>query len=291
MPASGADRVAMLQRLVEGESRFSVDGRELGRAGPSFTVDTLRELHAEQPGTRWWLVIGQDQYARFDAWHDWRGILALAGLAVAARDGDPVHAAPGLAGVEHARRIVQMPPHPHSATAVRARAAAGLDVTALVGAPVARYIADHHLYRVAPSRAGNLPIRKTQEEYGYPQTATRHCRWPGRRQGPGHPGLQHRAPVAAVRARDRRAGASNRQTKALAASVRDAVKSAGMEVLRTEGEENGEWIIVDSGAAVAHIMQPSIRDYYRLEEIWGGKPVAIKLNTAAGGLVKASEGR
>ena len=86
------------------------------------------------------------------------------------------------------------------------------------------------------------------------------------------------------------AGASNRQTKALASSVRDAVRSAGMDVLRTEGEENGEWIIVDCGAAVAHIMQPSIRDYYRLEEIWGGKPVAIKLNTKSGGLVKASEG-
>ena len=86
------------------------------------------------------------------------------------------------------------------------------------------------------------------------------------------------------------AGASNRQTKALAASVRDAVRAVGLDVLRTEGEENGEWIIVDCGAAVAHIMQPSIRDYYRLEEIWGGKPVAIKLNTKTGGLVKASEG-
>ena len=85
-------------------------------------------------------------------------------------------------------------------------------------------------------------------------------------------------------------GASNRQTKALAASVRDAVKAAGLDVLRTEGEENGEWIIVDCGAAVTHVMQPSIRDYYRLEEIWGGKPVAIKLNTRTGGLVKASEG-
>jgi ribosome-associated protein len=84
-------------------------------------------------------------------------------------------------------------------------------------------------------------------------------------------------------------GASNRQTKALAASIRDAVRAAGMDVLRTEGEENGEWIIVDCGAAVAHVMQPSIRDYYRLEEIWGGKPVKIKLNESTGGLVKASE--
>ena len=145
-PASGADRVAMLQRLTQGEPRFSIDARELGRAGPSFTVDTLRALHAEQPGTRWWLVIGQDQYARFDTWHEWREIVALAGLAVAARDGEPVSAAPGMAGVEHMLRVVRMPPHPHSATAVRERAAAGLDVTALVGAPVARYIADHQLY-------------------------------------------------------------------------------------------------------------------------------------------------
>src|ERR1700755_18563 len=86
-------------------------------------------------------------------------------------------------------------------------------------------------------------------------------------------------------------GQSNRQTKALASSVRDAVKAKGMSVLRVEGEENGEWIIVDCGAAVAHIMQPSIRDYYRLEEIWGGKPVKIKLGgNATAGLVKASEG-
>jgi len=85
-------------------------------------------------------------------------------------------------------------------------------------------------------------------------------------------------------------GTSNRQTKALAASVRDAVKSTGMPVLRTEGEDNGEWIIVDCGAAVAHIMQPAIRDYYRLEEIWGGKPVKLKLGDEKTSLPKASEG-
>jgi ribosome-associated protein len=82
-------------------------------------------------------------------------------------------------------------------------------------------------------------------------------------------------------------GTSNRQTKALAASVRDAVKAIHLPVLSTEGGENGEWIIVDCGAAVAHIMQPNIREYYRLEEIWGGKPIKMKLNGAAKGLVKA----
>jgi ribosome-associated protein len=71
-------------------------------------------------------------------------------------------------------------------------------------------------------------------------------------------------------------GTSNRQTKALAASVRDAVREAGFPKPRIEGEENGEWIIVDCGAAVAHIMQPAIRQYYHLEEIWGERPVRLK---------------
>lgn len=75
-------------------------------------------------------------------------------------------------------------------------------------------------------------------------------------------------------------GTSNRQTKALAASVRDAVKEAGFAKPRVEGEDNGEWIIVDCGPAVAHIMQPAIRQYYRLEELWGETPVRLKLGAA-----------
>lgn len=75
-------------------------------------------------------------------------------------------------------------------------------------------------------------------------------------------------------------GTSNRQTKALASSVKDAVKEAGFPKPRTEGEDNGEWIIVDCGAVVAHIMQPMIRQYYRLEEMWGEMPVRLKLGSA-----------
>jgi ribosome-associated protein len=71
-------------------------------------------------------------------------------------------------------------------------------------------------------------------------------------------------------------GTSNRQTKALAASVRDAVREAGFPKPRIEGEANGEWIIVDCAQAVVHIMQPSFRTYYHLEELWGEKPVRLK---------------
>ena len=74
-------------------------------------------------------------------------------------------------------------------------------------------------------------------------------------------------------------GTSNRQTKALAASVRDAVREAGFPKPRIEGEANGEWIIVDCAQAVVHIMQPNIRTYYHLEELWGEKPVRLKFGS------------
>lgn len=70
-------------------------------------------------------------------------------------------------------------------------------------------------------------------------------------------------------------GTSNRQTKALAASVRDKVKDAGGDVYGMEGEDTGEWVLVDLGDMIVHIMQAPIRAYYRLEEIWGDKPVKL----------------
>jgi ribosome-associated protein len=84
-------------------------------------------------------------------------------------------------------------------------------------------------------------------------------------------------------------GTSNRQTKALASSVRDAVRDAGFPKPRMEGEANGEWIIVDCAQAVVHIMQPNFRQYYHLEELWGERPVRLKLGSAKpAGLVKAA---
>src|SRR6201991_1970592 len=87
-------------------------------------------------------------------------------------------------------------------------------------------------------------------------------------------------------------GTSNRQTKALASSVREKVKEAGGDIVSTEGEDIGEWVLVDCGDAVVHILQPALRQYYNLEEIWGDKPVRIKLaNTSpfSGANVTADE--
>lgn len=97
-------------------------------------------------------------------------------------------------------------------------------------------------------------------------------------------------------------GTSNRQTRALASSVRDKVKAGGGEVISTEGEDTGEWVLVDLGDMIVHIMQPAIRTYYRLEEIWGGKeaarqasasdtPVRIRRTRAQAEAVAASQAR
>ncbi len=72
-------------------------------------------------------------------------------------------------------------------------------------------------------------------------------------------------------------GTSNRQTRALAANVVEKVKAAGGQVISVEGTDAGEWVLVDLGDVVVHLMQPAIRKYYGLEEIWGGKPVRMKL--------------
>jgi ribosome-associated protein len=77
-------------------------------------------------------------------------------------------------------------------------------------------------------------------------------------------------------------GTSNRQTKALANSVREKVKGLGGDVISTEGEEIGEWVLVDCGDAVVHILQPALRQYYNLEEVWGDKPVRVKLQSSGG---------
>lgn len=71
-------------------------------------------------------------------------------------------------------------------------------------------------------------------------------------------------------------GTSNRQTRALAFSVSSAVKQAGGDVLGMEGQDTGEWVLVDCGNVVVHCLQPNVREYYNLEEIWGGKEVFMK---------------
>jgi ribosome-associated protein len=71
-------------------------------------------------------------------------------------------------------------------------------------------------------------------------------------------------------------GDSNRQVKALADNVQDRVRAEGSRVYGVEGESAGEWVLVDLGDVVVHIMHPTVREFYNLEEVWGGKKVQMK---------------
>ncbi len=86
-------------------------------------------------------------------------------------------------------------------------------------------------------------------------------------------------------------GSSNRQVNALARSVHDKIKEAGGEVYGMEGEESGEWVLVDLGDIVVHVMQPNIRAYYNLEELWQAKPVSRASLPAGDGAAKAKPTR
>jgi ribosome-associated protein len=83
-------------------------------------------------------------------------------------------------------------------------------------------------------------------------------------------------------------GSSYRQTRSLAMSVKEDVNAKGGEVISIEGLETGEWVLVDCGDIVVHILQPMLRSYYQLEGMWGAKPVRVKL-AGSKGLVKASD--
>jgi nicotinate-nucleotide adenylyltransferase len=140
-----AQREAMLRLAIEGEARFVLERCELQRAGPSYTLDTLRELQAATPGSDWFLLIGQDQYRNLHTWHGVDELLQRVTLAVAQRSDEPAEAD---ARVRAAPRVaLALPPMEISATDIRQRVAAGSDISSLVPPAVALYIYQHGLYR------------------------------------------------------------------------------------------------------------------------------------------------
>jgi nicotinate-nucleotide adenylyltransferase len=146
-PVDGAHRVAMLGLLTRGERGLVVDERELHRDGPSYSIDTVREILDEQPGAQLFFVIGQDQYARLHTWRDWDELLQRVTLAVAGRAGNAPTAPPDVAALAHRIETLALPPMAVSSTDIRARAARGEDLSSLVGPAVAAYIDQNALYR------------------------------------------------------------------------------------------------------------------------------------------------
>ena len=138
-------REAMVRLAIDGETRFTVDRIEIERQGASYTLDTVRALQQREPGTEWVLIIGQDQYAGLHTWGNWPELLARVTLAVANRPGVPAAVHPDVLAYPH--RAVPLAMLDISSTDIRARVAAGQDISQLVPPQVARYIDKHQLYK------------------------------------------------------------------------------------------------------------------------------------------------
>ena len=143
-------RLELCRLAVEGDPRFEVSELEVRREGPSYTVDTLSELHSTAPDNDLFLIVGGDIAAGLVDWHEPERVLSLATLAVAKRRGTPraaVEAA--LAHLKGGERtsFFRMPRIGVSSTLVRERVRAGLPIRYLVPEPVEGYIADRGLYR------------------------------------------------------------------------------------------------------------------------------------------------
>jgi nicotinate-nucleotide adenylyltransferase len=141
-------RLAMAQLAFGDVPKICIDNREIARAGPSYTIDTLREIAAEAPGAELYLIMGADQAATLTRWHEWQAIVQLAIISVATR----AHPS-NTSDLFEAERLfperflhLGLPPLHVSATQIRSNIANGHPVQTLVSEPVARYIADHHLY-------------------------------------------------------------------------------------------------------------------------------------------------
>jgi nicotinate-nucleotide adenylyltransferase len=153
--SAAEDRLAMSRLAFAGFPNTVVDAREISRPGPTYTLDTLRELQHEHPAAQLVLIMGADQALSLPRWHGWEAILATAIISVAYRaiptgsggEFDPSRLPFLPAGARFEK--LELPPMDISATDIRARAARGEGLHELVPPAVARYIEQHHLYRPA----------------------------------------------------------------------------------------------------------------------------------------------
>ena len=147
------DRLAMTRLAFEGMPHVLVDDREIKRPGPTFTIDTLSGLHAENPGAQLYLILGADQFAAFQHWHRWQAIIDLAIICIANRAISTGENAgfDAYKNIESRFVTLSMPLMSVSATQIRQLAASvssqNPELDRLLPLPVARYIALNQLYR------------------------------------------------------------------------------------------------------------------------------------------------
>lgn len=275
--SSPDQRLEMLRLGVAGhEPVIRVDTCELARGGVSYTVDTLEAYSREFADSRLFLIVGMDQFAKFDQWKDYERILALADLVVTTRPGLDLPRSsdeypPGLRALvaDHdlhqallktgkAIHFIQLKPTDASGTEIRRKVRLGQNVGALVPPSVEAYILEHQLYRSVQRQIGDF------------EKFAAYCARALADKG----GIN----VRTFDIRDRAApseftviasGTSTRHATALAEHlVRDVKRDFDVWPENIEGQTEGRWVVVDYGALIAHVFYDFVRQEYRLEDLW-----------------------
>ena len=298
-----ADRLAMVEAGIAGEPGLEVSRIELDRIGPSYTVDTVAELAAQEraagrePDIA--VILSAESFAGLRSWHEPERLLDLARIVVAPRAGHP---APSAADVEriapgHAERVVVIdgPLVDVSASSIRRLAAEGRPLGDLVPPGVATYIEAHRLYRQPEPLEEHSPVTEPAEDPQIASAATSTI--------PRPDGLPNRGPAAQTDERpldmarrivelaeDKKAadivlldltglttladafvicsGGSERQLDAIADGVIGGMREEKVRPIGREGTAASHWVLVDFGSVVVHIFTPPERDYYGLEKHW-----------------------
>jgi nicotinate (nicotinamide) nucleotide adenylyltransferase/ribosome silencing factor RsfS/YbeB/iojap len=275
-------RIAMCEAAVARDERFGVSRVEVDRPGRSFTVDTLRALHAQGRGDTFTFIVGGDMAHSLPAWRDPEGVLALAELAVAERDGVPREPCRGV----RARPFLRHAAAGHLQLAdapARGRGPAG-------PLPGARRGGGVHRTRRALPRAGTGDGRRPPILGGYRMTESTSLKQNQATQDPAA-----LARLVADYAADKKAidvaeldlrgvlgytdffvvcsGNTDRQTKAIHDGIHQGLKKDhGLLPRRVEGLGEARWILMDYLDVVVHIFTPEAREFYRLEQLWGEAP-------------------
>lgn len=256
----GPSRLRLLRTLP-----YAVETVELERQGPSYTVDTLEALAAREPGKAWILVMGSDQIAEFTGWRDPERILGLASIAVAPRPGVPLVVPPGLRPCLRDRwsgapgEIVPLPDTEQNVASRDLRAAlARGERPDKIPPQVLDTICTENQYRnVCLGERMTLPSRLA-------------CVVDAARSKKAFrirlldvSGLASFTDTFAFMS-----GGSDRQNRAIAEAVEERLKEEGTRPLCREGEQNGNWILLDFGDIIVHVMDEDTRAFYNLEGLW-----------------------